>query len=149
MITQKDLDIISHLRNNARRKITEVSRLLEIPVTTIYDKIKLQERKGILKKHTSLLDFSKLGFNTNVFLALSTPKAQRDALQTYLMNHPNVNSLYRVDMDHDILVEVVFENISKLHEFIDHIEDKFELNQIITFSILQELKKEGFLANPI
>ena len=147
MITEKDLQIIGHLRKNARKKITHISKELEMPVTTIYDKLKAHEKKGIVKKHTTLLDFSKLGYQTSALIAMSVDRNKREKLQNYLITHPHVNSLYRVDFDHDFLAEVIFENLGRLQEFIDRIDVQFSLDQIKTFNILQELKKEEFLSN--
>ena len=147
MITEKDLKIIGHLRRNARKKVTEISRDMEMPVTTIYDKLKAHERKGIVKKHTTLLDFSKLGYQSSALIAMSVNRDKRERLQNYLITHPNVNSLYRVDFGHDFLAEVIFEDLGRLQEFIDGIDIQFSLDQIKTFHILQELKKEEFLGN--
>lgn len=146
MISNKDLKILSHLRQNARKKITRISREEKIPVTTLYDKIRAQERKGILKKHISLLDFSKLGFYSRSFLALTVSIEKIQNLQNYLMSHPCVNSLYRVDSDHNFIAEVIFKDSAELQEFIDKTELMFNPHQIKTFNILNELKKEEFLS---
>jgi len=50
MLSKKDAKIISHLRNNARTKITNISRELKIPVTTIYDRVRAHENKFIKKR---------------------------------------------------------------------------------------------------
>lgn len=147
MITESDLKIIGHLRKNARKKITHISKELDIPVTTIYDKLRAHEKKGIVKKHTTLLDFSKLGYQTSALIAMSVDRNKRERLQNYLITHPNVNSLYRVDFGHDFLAEVIFEDLGRLQEFVDSIDIQFSLDQIKTFNILQELKKEEFLSN--
>lgn len=145
MINEKDLKIIAQMRTNARRKVTEVSKEVNMPVTTIYDKIRSHEKKGIVKKHVTLVDFSKLGFNTKVMLAISAGREKREPLSRYLMQHPNVNSLYRVDFGPDFLAEVIFQDGSKLQEFIDYIDLNFKLDGIKTYHISQELKKEEFL----
>jgi Lrp/AsnC family leucine-responsive transcriptional regulator len=145
MITEKDLKIIAHMRNNARRKVTEMSKDVKMPVTTIYDKIRNHEKKGIVKKHVTLVDFTKLGFNTKVMLTLTVNRDKREELKKYLMAHPNVNSLYRIDFGPDFIAEVIFQDVSRLQEFIDHLDVTFNLNEIKTYNISQELKKEEFL----
>ena len=145
MITEKDLKIIAHMRNNARRKVTEVSKEGKMPVTTIYDKIRNHEKKGIVKKHVTVVDFTKLGFNTKVLLALSVNREKREELKKFLMAHPNVNTLYRIDFGPDFMAEVIFQDVSRLQEFIDHLDVTFNLNEIKTYNISQELKKEEFL----
>ena len=149
MISEKDLIILSHLRNNARRKVTEISKEMKIPVTTIYDKIKSHEKKGFVNKHVSLLNFSKLGYKVNVLLALQVSRGKLDNLKNYLLQHPNVNSLFRVDFGLDFLAEVVFQNPDKFQHFLDHIDKEFCLDDTRTFNISQELKRETFLSEVI
>jgi len=145
MLSYPDLKVISHLRNNSREKITKISRKEKIPVTTLYDKIRAQEKKGIIIKHITLLNFAKLGYHTRAVLAVTVGVEKREQLKTYLMSHPNVNSLYRVDAGNDFIFEVVFEDTSKLQEFIDKTELLFAPFMIKTYNILQELRKEEFL----
>lgn len=145
MVNEKDLKIIAHIRNDARKKVTEISRNMHIPVTTLYDRMRAQQKKGFVKKHTALLDFSKLGFSTKVMLAVSAGEEKREPLSKYLMQHPNVNSLYRVDLGPDFIAEVIFQDSSRLQEFMDYIYLNFKLDDIKAYHISQELKKEEFL----
>ncbi len=146
MITEKDRKIITHLRNDARKKVTEIALDIDIPATTIYDKIKSHKRKGIIKKHTTLLDYSKLGYNTNVMLAFKVEKEKRQELSDYLHRHPNVNTLFRTDFGYDYLAEVVFEDFSQLREFLDDTESGFNAKDTQIFNLIKELKKEEFLS---
>ena len=147
MLKDKDLEILSHLRNNARKKVTDISKKVKMPVTTIYDRLKAHDKKGIVKKHAALLDFSKLGYHATALVALKVASGRREALQDYLSKHPNVNSLYRINLDHDFLAEVIFEDISKLQEFIDMLGLKFRVENPRIFNIINEIHKEKFLAN--
>ena len=54
---------MSYLRMNARETLTKISRKTKVPVSTVYQRIKNKEVNLILK-HTSLIDFRKLGFMT-------------------------------------------------------------------------------------
>lgn len=148
MIPRKDAQILFHLRNNARKKITHISKGMGVPVTTIYDRIRSHQKKGIVKKHVTLLDFSKLGYNTTALIAMRIDREKRSELRDYLSKHPNVNSLYRVDVEHDFLVEMVFENMAKLHDFTDDAQDKFQIEELKIFNVIEELKKEEFLTKP-
>jgi len=57
-VSKKDLIVISYLRQNARETLTRLSRKTHIPVSTIYDKLKLHEH-NLITKYTSLLDLHK------------------------------------------------------------------------------------------
>ncbi len=148
IISKKDVEILSHLRNDARKKITKISRSIEIPVTTIYDKVKAHEKKGIIKKNVALLDYTKLGFSTTALIAMKVVSGQRNKLQEFLQEHQNVNSLYRVNFEHDFLAECIFEDGGKLQEFLDETENRFGVQELHIFNIVHEIKKENFLTNP-
>jgi Lrp/AsnC family transcriptional regulator, regulator for asnA, asnC and gidA len=145
MITEKDLELISHLRKNARKKVTNISKEMNMPVTTIYDKIRAHERKGIIKKHVSIIDFRKLGYNVNVMMAFRVNRDKRAALQEYLTQHKNINSLFRVDYGHDFMVEMMFEDIGKMHEFIDNAQKNFGIEEPKIFNVIDEIKREEFM----
>lgn len=146
MITKKDMEIISHLRQDARKKITSISKEMGMPVTTIYDKIKAHKRKGIIKKHVALLDYGKLGYSTIAMIALKVPKEKRDELSTFLIKHPLVNSLYRVNSEHDFLVEIITGDMLSLKEFAENLQSDYKTEVPLIFNLINELKKEEFLS---
>jgi hypothetical protein len=98
-----------------------------------------------VRKHISLIDFNKLGYSSCALVLFQTMRDSKNRLQSYLQNHENVNSLYRLDFGYHFLAEMVFENLSNLQEFVDHTEVEFNLESIKVFNISQELKKEEFL----
>ena len=146
MVKQKDLEILAHLRKDARKKVTEISRKLKMPVTTVYDRLRAHLKRGIVKKHVALVDFSKLGYTTTALIALKVSAENKDSLKEYLSQHYNINSLYRVDFGYDFLCEIVVKNASKLREFVDFISLKFNIKDPKIFNILDEIKKESFLS---
>ena len=89
------------------------------------------------------------GYFTKALVTINVARDKRDSLLHYLLDHPNVNSLYRVDFSHDFVVEVIFENRDKMQEFLDQTDVMFSLEQIKTFNVLQELKKESFMSVPL
>ncbi len=147
MLSKKDVEIISHLRNNARKKITHISKEMKMPVTTIYDRVRVHEKKFI-KKHVSLLDFPKLGLHAKANIAIKVDKDSREKLQEFLMDHQNVNSLSRVNFGSDFLAEVVFRDTGEVQNFVENLEENYKISQIQVFNVIDELKKEDFLTKP-
>ncbi len=147
MFTEKDAQIISHLRNNARKKITHISKEMQMPVTTIYDKIRAHEKKFV-KKHVTLLDFPKLGLHAKANVVIKVGKDSREALQRFLVEHPNVNSLSKVNFGSDFLAEVVFRNAADVENFVEKMEEDYNVSGIQVFNVIEELKKEEFLTKP-
>ncbi|MBT5023538.1 Lrp/AsnC family transcriptional regulator [Candidatus Woesearchaeota archaeon] len=142
MISNKDKLIIGHLRSNARVKITDLSKLVNIPVTTLYSKLKNYDRK-LIKKHTCLLDYSKLGFHKNVFFVLKST-GDRDQLQDFLNTEFCVNSLFRVNFGYDFLVDCIFRDEKEVSDFMDGLVQNHSA-EIQMLNIIDEIKREEFL----
>ncbi|MBM3199331.1 Lrp/AsnC family transcriptional regulator [Candidatus Woesearchaeota archaeon] len=142
-----DLLIISSLRQNAREKLTEMSKRTRIPVSTIFDRIKLHEN-GLIKKHTALIDFSKLGYNTRANIILKVGKGDREGVKDFLMKHGSINSAFKINNGYDFLIEAVFTNIKEVEDFLEVLDEKFGVKSKQVFYIIDDLKKEEFLSNP-
>ncbi len=147
MIANKDLEIISHLRRNARQKLTLLSRKTKIPVSTIYDKIKSHE-EGLIVGHTSLINFAVLGFATRANITIKVPREVRDEVKTYLSKHQNINSLFKINNGFDFLMEGIFRHIKDLEDFLEALEAKFKVQDKRVYYIIEDLKREAFLSQP-
>ena len=126
MVNNKDLLILSCLRKNARETLTNMSKETMIPISTLYERIKCN---GIIKKYTSILDFSKLGFELCVNIMIKVRKSQRKLLRDYVMKCYNVSSAYVIDNHFDLVMECFFRNTRELYHFLDNLDDNFKQNK--------------------
>jgi DNA-binding Lrp family transcriptional regulator len=144
MIKNSDLKLIAYLRKNARQTLTEISKKTRIPISTLYDKLRLHE-KSIILKHTTLLDFARLGFNCRANILLKAEREERDKLGGYLKAHPAINNLYKINNGFDFLAEGVFANVKELEDFIDVLEKNFPINEKKTHYVIEDMKREEFM----
>ena len=147
MVNKKDLLVMAYLRQNARMKLTTMSRLTRLPVSTIFDRMKHHEG-GLIKRHICLLDFAMLGFHTRAKIMLKVGKKDKQSVRDYMHNNHNVNSIYKINNGYDFLAEVVFRNISDLEEFIENMEEKFDIKNKEVHYIIDDIKRESFMSNP-
>lgn len=140
---QKDFQILSHFRQNARKNLTKISRDTHVPVSTLFDKLKKFET-SFIKKHTSLIDFKKLGYTVRVFMILRSNKEKREDLKKFLNRHEKVNSIFKINGGYDFVADVVFKDMTELCEFSDEL-DEFDLIEKKEHFILDEIKQEEFL----
>lgn len=115
-----------------------------MPVSTIFDRIRCYE-KGYIKRHTSLIDFSKLGFDVRVNIAVKADSNKKQDLQRFITLNQNVNSVYKINNGFDFMIEAVFKNTADLQSFLDRLDDFARLRQ--EFFIAEDLKREEFLTN--
>ncbi len=145
MLNQKDMLLLTNLRQNARETLTRLSKKTNIPISTIYEKLKLYDG-DIIKKHTSIIDFAKLGYNARVNIMLKVDKEERDDIRTHLANRDCINSVFKINNGFDFLIEGVFKDIRDVEDFLERIEDKFKIKKKEIFYIVDEIKREGFMA---
>ena len=144
----KDLLVLSHLRQDARIKLTDLSKKVRVPVSTLFDMIRSFESHGVIRKHVSLVRFEDFGYRSKALIALSTHKSKRAKLLEVLEQCDHVNSLYKINNGWDFLAEVIFLGMKEVEDFIADIEEKVKLKGKKVFYIIDELKKEEFLSNP-
>jgi DNA-binding Lrp family transcriptional regulator len=116
-ITKKDVQIISHLRKNSREMLTKLSKKTGVPVSTIFAKVILQ-----------------------------VDKESREELKEFLLNNKYINSAYRINNGYDFMFEVIARNMKELENFIENLEDKFNIIEKNIFYIIYTIKQEDFLS---
>ena len=147
MIKDTDLLILSRLRKNAREKLTDLSKKTNIPVSTIFDKMKVHQ-EHFIKKHTTLLDFSMLGFHSRANILIKASREEKEFLKDFLLKNQHVNSMFKVNNGFDFMIEGVFRDIRELEAFMDVLELKFKVLNKQVYYIIDEMKREEFLTDP-
>ena len=145
-LTKKDI-LLVYLRQNARQKLTTISKKTNIPISTLYDKLKAFQR-GLITKHTSLIDFSALGYQCRALSLLKVDMACRDELKRKLLTCPNVNSLFKVNNGYDFMVESVFHTVKDLEDYLEQLGKRFAILDQNHHYVIEDVKREGFLADP-
>lgn len=143
----KDLKIISILRKDARMPLTKMSKKIMVPVSTIFDRLKLNEERFIIK-HTTLLDFSKLGYHTRASITIKVDREDKEALKDFLTRHNAVNSAYRINNGYDFMIEGVFKQIQDMEEFMETMENKFKIVDKKAYFLIEDFKREAFMSDP-
>jgi len=146
MITNKDLQIIAHLRQDSRKNLTLISKEIAMPISTLFDRIK-RYNNSIITRNTVLVDFKKLGYNMKLNILIKTKTESRDRLRKFLEDNVNINSIYRVNNGYDFIIEGIFKNLIQVQAFEDTLE-QYDIQAMQQFYILEEVKEEGFISQP-
>lgn len=140
-LQRRDLLIISQLRQNARMPLTMISKRTAVPITTIHGLLR-QYEQHIIKKHATLLDFKKLGFEVNRSLVLKAAGSEKEKLCKHLLEQKLVNSAYLLDGPANFLVEIIAKNKPEVDEFMQNLQDQFTIFDLLSFEIVDDLKRE-------
>lgn len=143
----KDEMFLAHLRRNSRATLTEISKHTDIPISTLYDRLHVLQAE-VIKKHTSIIDFTQLGYGCRASIVLKVRKEIREKMKEYLRKHQCVNSLLKINNGYDFMVEGVFVNVKALEEMLDELEQRFEILEKHVYYVIEDISRENFLADP-
>ncbi len=141
--TRKDILLMTYFRRNARENLTQISRWTSIPVSTIFDRLREFER-GLIQRHTTLVDFKRLGFDIRVNILFKIAKESREEFREFLVSNENINSIYRINSGFDYFIEAIFRDMSDLQRFTELLE-RFKIEAKQELFILEDIKRESFL----
>lgn len=141
---EKEAQIMTSLRNNARESLTKMSRKTGIPVSTIYERLKKFEKK-VIKKHTCILDFQELGYDLRLTVLLKTRTQEKEQIKKHLRGHHSVNTIMRINNGYDYLIEAIFKNMAEVQTFLDEL-DKKGARKREEYYVLEEIARENFLS---
>ena len=134
--------ILKHLREDARKNFSEISRQTGIPVTTVFDNYQKLAKGKIITKHSSLIDFRKIGFFYRSFVFVKS--SNKKDLLSYLDSHNNVNSILKIST-YDYFIDSVFPTMKEFYGFLDELRN-FNIKKLEHHDVIEHIKKEEFLS---
>jgi DNA-binding Lrp family transcriptional regulator len=114
-----DLKIIKCLTDDARCTYKSMAEEAGVSETTIKNRIDNLMDEGIIKKFTVIMDYHKLGRAIKAFIGLKVQPAKLQTIVEVIKKNPDVHVLYRTSGDVDLLIEVIFEQMEDLNEFLE------------------------------
>jgi len=124
-IDKKDVQILRIIQRNSKITTREIAKQLNLPVTTVFTRIKKLEQKGIIKEYRAILDAKKLGKSTTAFILASftyrTPNKEllsQRKLAKEIAKFPEVQEVHIITGDWDLLIKVKAENVEAIGKFV-------------------------------
>jgi len=120
----KDLEILRVIQENSHLTAREISERIDLPITTVFAKIKRMERLGIVKAYRAVLDAAKLNMGTTAFIlasfayrkgrrALSQRKVAKEIAEFL-----EVQEVHIISGDWDILMKVRARDVDAIGKFV-------------------------------
>lgn len=124
-LDDKDLKILELLRANARMTTNEMSKKLEMPQTTIHNRIKRMKQSGIIKRFTIDLDRKKIGKGLQAYIlcTVSYRTSRGQKISQYKVAQmiealPEVEDVSIVTGEIDLIVKVALGDVDELNDFV-------------------------------
>jgi Lrp/AsnC family transcriptional regulator for asnA, asnC and gidA len=123
-----DMQIVKALTDNSRTTYRSMAEKAGVSEATIKNRIDRLVQEEVIKKFTIIMDYHRLGRAIKAFIGLNVqPTKVSEIVKTMEMN-PDIHVLYRTSGDVDLLLEVIFEKMEDLNNFL---ETELALNGIL------------------
>jgi len=118
---EKDALILRELRRDSSRPISEIASDLDLPRTTVQERVKKLVQSGVIKRFTLQTDYAKLGKPVTVFILVSflagSGVSQREAAQE-IAEIPDIFEVHVISGDWDIIAKARGESIQSIGELV-------------------------------
>ena len=139
---EKDLKILNVLNKNARISYRNITREINVSLSTVANRIKNLEEEGIIKNYIPLVDFEKIGYNLTVLINLKITHGKLIETQKKISLLPNVYAVYDITGNWDSLVIARFKNRRDLNKFVKNILTYDNVEQTNTQLVLNIVKED-------
>jgi Lrp/AsnC family transcriptional regulator, regulator for asnA, asnC and gidA len=135
-----DKTILSHLMNDARTPILEISRKVGISGAAIHQRLRKLEQAGILSGSKVLIDTKKLGYTTMAYIGIYLDKAMNNPSAVRALKEiPEVLECHYTTGNWSILIKVLCKNNEHLMQILNnHIQRIEGISRTETFISLDQ-----------
>lgn len=108
-LDEKDLQILHELELDSSRSIREIAEKLGMPRTTVQERIAKMRKRGVIRRFTVKVDYSKIGKPVTAFILISFmpgPYVSQKKLAHQIAMLPDVQEVHLISGEWDILVKV-------------------------------------------
>ncbi|MNE16944.1 Leucine-responsive regulatory protein [compost metagenome] len=116
-----DKKLLYLLQNDTKKTTKELSLLLNLSITAVYERIKKLEREGIIDKYVVLLNRTKIEKGFVVFCHLKLiqhTKAFIDQFENEVIQLKEVLECHHVSGDYDYILKIVVKDMDAYREFL-------------------------------
>ncbi|MEM2098175.1 MAG: Lrp/AsnC family transcriptional regulator [Candidatus Bathyarchaeia archaeon] len=157
-LDEKDLAILSIIQENSSLTAKQIAKKINVPITTVFAKIKRMEEYGIIKGYRAIVAPEKLGSSTTAFILASvsyrakadeTPISQRLVAEE-IAKFPEVQEVHIITGDWDLLIKLRAENVDAVGKFVvDKLRLIRGLEKTLTCMVFETIKETTRIFLPL
>lgn len=146
MLDEKDMRILRELMLDSSRSYSELSGILNMPRTTIQERVRRMREHGVIRKFTVVPDYSKLGKPTTAFVLVSflpTLGVSQKEVANRISKMEDVYEVHLIAGEWDILLKVRGKSMQEIGELvIDKLRAMEGIGRTYTCASFLTLKEE-------
>ena len=142
MVDEISQKVLKEYLIDSRQSFREIARKIGISCGTVASRVKDMEKKGIIKKYTTLLNYEKLGYELTAVTEIIVSEGMMMEVGEMIANIRHTVGVYNVTGDSDILVIAKFKSRQDLSAFTKTILKMAHVVRTKTHVVLNTLKEE-------
>jgi Lrp/AsnC family leucine-responsive transcriptional regulator len=115
-----DKKLLGLLQEDTKKTTKELSLILNLSVTAVYERIKKLEREGIIRNYVALLNRNKIEKAFVVFCHIKLIQHTKDVIHTFeneVVRLDEVSECFHVSGDYDYILKVSVKDMDEYREF--------------------------------
>lgn len=137
-----DKGLLNALLENSRLSFRELAKETGVSAVTIMNRLKVLNTQGIIRSHTTELDYEKLGYDIQVIIRLRISKGKLIEVEKKIATMPAVSAVYDTTGDFDTTVIARFKNRKAMDGFLKKIQTYDFVERTDTSLVLNTIKEQ-------
>ena len=121
MVSEKDEELLSILRCNARASVSDIARALNVSRTAIQNRITKLENNGVIKSYTVELGSNYTEDLISINVSLKVNPNLREKIYIILRKIHQISHVYSISGEYDLLVVLQIQSLKHLTAILDNI----------------------------
>ena len=146
MLDEKDELILEELRKDSRMSTANIARKTGLPRVTVHERIRKLRERGVIRRFTALLDYSKIGRPATAFVLVSYDPHQQITQRKLAERLAKLDGVYEVHIlagDWDLLLKVRSDSVEGIGKLVvDRLREIGGIGRTVTLTCFSSVKEE-------
>jgi DNA-binding Lrp family transcriptional regulator len=142
MFDEMSMRIIRELSKDSRMSFRALSKKLGVSTSTVIQKVRGLERKGVIQGYSVSLDYEKLGYELTAIIEVMARKGRLIEAEREIAQLPHVTGVYDATGACDAIVVAKFKNREEMNKFVKHLLGLKGVEKTNTHFVLNVVKED-------
>lgn len=145
-LDERDLKLIMEYVRDSRQSLRQISKRVHAAPSTLLERTKRLERKGVIKGYSAIIDYEKLGYESTVVTHVTVSGGKLEEVERSIAKFPEVIAVYDVSGPSDAIVIARFKTKKEVSDFTKKLLSMRYVERATTYIVLNVMKETlGFM----
>jgi len=149
MLDETSVNILKEIQRDSKQTIKEIARKLDMRPSTVYDRIRMLEKDGVIEKYVAILSDAKLKIEIAGFILIKGRTTRYLDKMPTLYTDPHVAEIRGVTGDFDMLIKTRFGSMREFSEFLINLREKLGEDIFETKTLISTIKLKETTERPL